>query len=194
MKATEPRSVLIVGSGPDKINPWEVHGLTATYLDVDARCNPDIVASMTDMGEIGQFDIVYCCHALEHLYPHEVNPALREFKRVLRPNGMAMIVVPDLEDVRPSNELLPRSDGAKITGLHMFYGDHALIPEFPYMAHHCGFIAETLEYALKSAGFEAKTVREKDYNLVGIGINVQEKSSVLHPVSSRPTRRLHQVA
>lgn len=167
----EPLSVLIVGSGGDRKNYWEENGFNVVYLDIEPRCNPDILASMTNMGDIGPYDLVYCCHALEHLYPHEVNPALREFKRVLKPKGSAIIVVPDLEDVRPDNKIMPRSDGAPITGLHMFYGDHALIPEFPYMAHHCGFIAETLEYALTSAGFEARTMRQPDYNLVGIGIN-----------------------
>ena len=89
----------------------------------------------------------------------------------MRPKGAAVIVVPDLEGVKPNNEVLPRLDGAQITGLHMFYGDHSLIEEFPFMAHHCGFIAETLEYALESAGFKAQTLRQADYNLVGIGIN-----------------------
>ena len=165
-------TVLMVGSGPERINPWESHGFAAVYLDIDPRTNPDIVASMTDLGDIGPYDLVYCCHALEHVYPHEVNVALREFKRVLKAGGKVMIVVPDLEDVKPNNDILPRSDNAPITGLHMFYGDAALIPEFPFMAHHCGFVAETLEYALKSAGFEAKASRQPDYNLVGIGINV----------------------
>ena len=164
--------VLMVGSGPERVNPWEAHGFAATYLDIDAGTNPDIVASMTDLGDIGLFDMVYCCHALEHVYPHEVNVALREFKRVLRTGGKVMIVVPDLEDVRPNNDILPRSDNAPITGLHMFYGDAALIPEFPFMAHHCGFVAETLQYAMESAGFKAMISRQPNYNLVGIGFNV----------------------
>lgn len=171
-QSTGPRSVLIAGSGPDRTNLWEDQGFKTTYLDIEARTNPDVVASMTDMGEIGPFDMVYCCHALEHLYPHEVNLALREFKRVLKVGGTAMIVVPDLEDVKPTNDLLERSDKAPITGLHMFYGDHALIREFPFMAHHCGFVADTLAFALKTAGFEAKTIRQPDFNLVGVGINL----------------------
>lgn len=167
-----PRSVLIAGSGPDRNTLWEDQGFKTTYLDIEPRNNPDVVASMIDMGEIGPFDMIYCCHALEHLYPHEVNLALTEFKRVLKRGGTVMIVVPDLEGVQPTNALLERSDKAPITGLHMFYGDHALIREFPFMAHHCGFVAETLEYALTSAGLRAKTIRQPDYNLVGIGINL----------------------
>ena len=147
-------------------------GFTPTYLDIEPRTKPDIVASMTDMGEIGSFDMLYCCHALEHLYPHEVNIALREFKRVLKRGGSAMIIVPDLEDVKPNNEVLKMSHLVPLTGLHLFYGDHTQISEFPFMAHHCGFIAETLEYALVSAGFEAKTSRQPDFNLIGIGFNL----------------------
>jgi SAM-dependent methyltransferase len=168
-----PRSVLIAGSGPDRTNLWEDQGFQTTYLDIEARTNPDIVADMTDMGEIGLFDMVYCCHALEHLYPHQVNLALKEFKRVLKQGGAAMIVVPDLEGVKPNNQVLERSDRAPITGLHLFYGDHTQIPEYPFMAHHCGFIAETLEYALTSAGLKAQTMRQPDFNLVGIGINLE---------------------
>jgi len=41
------------------------------------------------------------------------------------------------------------------------------------MAHHCGFIAETLQYALDSAQFgKSITMRESHHNLVGIGINL----------------------
>jgi SAM-dependent methyltransferase len=167
-----PRSILIAGSGAERTDLWDKQGFKTVYLDIEARTNPDVCASMTDMGDIGPFDIVYCCHALEHLYPHEVNLALREFKRVLKLGGTAMIVVPDLEGVKPSNDILPRSDMTPITGLHLFYGDQAKIAEFPFMAHHSGFIAETLEYALQSAGFAAKTTRQPDYNLVGIGINI----------------------
>ena len=40
---------------------------TEVRLDIDDDCNPDIKASITDMGEIGEFDIIYTTHTLEHL-------------------------------------------------------------------------------------------------------------------------------
>ena len=172
-QSSGPRSVLIVGSGPNKSSEWESQGFAATYLDIEPRNQPDICASMTDMGEIGPFNVVYCCHALEHLYPHEVNKALTEFRRVLKPGGAAVIVVPDLEDVRPDNTVLEYPDSGPITGLHLFYGDHREIEQFPFMAHHCGFIAETLKFALDQAGFGmTTTTRQPHHNLVGIGINL----------------------
>ena len=169
----EPRTVLVAGSGPRKMDQWDKEGFKTVYLDIEPRNNPDIVANMTDLGNIGPFNVIYCCHALEHLYPHEVNVALSEFRRVLKPGGAAVVIVPDLEDVKPNDEILEYCEGCPITGLQMFYGDHRYIKDFPYMAHHCGFIAETLKYALDAAGYEKTiTTRESNHNLVGIGVKV----------------------
>lgn len=165
------KSVLIAGSGPERMPEWTVNGFEPVYLDIEPRNNPDIAASMTAMGEIGPYDIVFCCHALEHLYPHEVNRALVEFRRVLKPNGVAVILVPDLEGVRPDGKILEYPEAGPICGLHLFYGDMRQIEEFPYMAHHCGFIAETLLDALQQAGFwKCETSRMTNYNLLGVGL------------------------
>jgi SAM-dependent methyltransferase len=170
-KISGPRTVLSVGSGPDELKRWDEEGYTVVRLDIEPRTNPDICASMTDMGEIGPYDVVFCCHALEHLYPHEVVPALQEFHRVLKPGGSAVILVPDLEDVKPTEDVLDYPECGPITGLHLYYGDAAQIKEFPYMAHHCGFVKETLKNALNLAGFTlATTERLSHYNLAGIGV------------------------
>jgi SAM-dependent methyltransferase len=163
---TGDKSVLVVGSGHDAGEYWE--GYRVTRLDIDPETHPDIVASMTDMGAIGPFSAVYCSHALEHLYPHDVPTALAEFRRVLVPGGVAVVVVPDLEGVAPTDDVLP---GTGLCGLHLFYGDASLIPTQPYMAHHCGFVASTLEAAMTAAGFKVKTQRASNYNLIGVGIN-----------------------
>lgn len=168
-----PHSVLIAGSGPDKAQDWAKMGFTPVTLDIDPRTEPDIIGSMTALGEIGPYDVIYCCHALEHLYPHEVNRCLAEFKRVLKPGGVAIIVVPDLEDVKPDCKVLPNyPGGVRYCGLHLYYGDATKIEEFPHMAHHCGFIAETLREALNQGGFMlCRAERMGGYNLMGIGIN-----------------------
>lgn len=162
-----PRSVLVVGSGPDSLPQWEAAGYTVTRLDIEPRTKPDILASMTEMGDIGQFDALYCSHALEHLYPHQVKVALSEFHRVLRHGGVAVVMVPDLEEVRPTEDILP-SIGC--SGLHLYYGDAAQIEEYPHMAHHCGFVAWTLRQVMNNAGFTVQTKRAALYNLIGIGV------------------------
>lgn len=161
-------SVLCVGAGGDPCQQWRDNGYEVVRLDIDPATSPDIVASMTDMGPIGPYDALYCSHALEHLYPHEVSVALSEFYRVLRPGGVATILVPDLEGVPATDDVLPGSD---LTGLHLYYGDARQIPGNPHMAHHCGFVASTLLEALRGAGFSStRALRMSYYNLMGIGI------------------------
>jgi len=165
---TGPRRVLHAGCGKTPL-PEFLHGCTETRLDIDPSTAPDVVASMSDIGAIGPFDAIWCSHSLEHLKPADGISALREFVRVLASGGYAMIVVPDLEGVRPTNEVLYEAAVGPITGLHMFYGHDGM--DNPHMLHRTGFISETLKVALEAAGFaKVKTQRLGDYNLLGVGV------------------------
>lgn len=164
--------ILHVGCGTTRLPDDFCEGqeFEETRLDVDPLTQPDIVASMTRLGEIGPFETVFCNHALEHLYPHEVDIALREFERVLAPGGKAIVCVPDLEDVRPTERVLYISPAGPIAGLDLYYGHRASIAEVSFMAHHCGFVAGTLRNALEQAGFVGVTThRLSTFNLMGIG-------------------------
>lgn len=164
------KSLLHVGCGGDSLPEW-LQGFNEIRLDIDARVNPDIVASMIDLGDIGKFDAVLCVHALEHLHQHEVSTALSEFMRVLKPGGHAIVFVPDLEDVRPTEDVLYTSSAGEISGLDLIYGFRSAIKEFPYMAHKTGFTGTTLKQAIAAAGFRSSTVKRLDnYNMMGVGI------------------------
>jgi SAM-dependent methyltransferase len=160
------RTVLIAGCGEEG-QQWTEQGWSVVRLDIDPRTKPDIVGSMTDLGDIGPYDAVACNNALEHLYPHEVNDALKEFHRVLKPGGHAIIQVPDLQDVKPTEDLIPEIG---MSGLHLYYGDAALIPEYPHMAHHSGVVEDTLKRVLEMAGFTAQMKRLPCHQLMGIGV------------------------
>lgn len=167
---TGSRGLLHVGCGSGSLPDW-LKDCNETRLDINAECNPHIVASMLDMGEIGEFDSLLCQHALEHLMPHEVGTALKEFIRVLVDGGSAMVFVPDLEGVTATDEVLFESESGPITGLDLLYGFRPALEENPYMAHHTGFTQETLKKAMTDAGFRlAKTVRLGNYNLFGVGV------------------------
>lgn len=45
----------------------------------------------------GHFDVIYCSHVLEHV--DDDRKAMREFHRVLKPNGWAALLVPITADV-----------------------------------------------------------------------------------------------
>jgi ubiquinone/menaquinone biosynthesis C-methylase UbiE len=149
---------------------WCAH-LGEVRLDIDPSCDPDIVAPMTAMGEIGPFDMVYCSHALEHLYPHDVAVALAEFRRVLTPGGVLVTFVPDLEGISATEDVVYESPCGPITGLDMIYGKISYLADAPYMAHHTGFVSETLGKTLEAAGFQRVTVlRASGFNLMGSGV------------------------
>lgn len=134
-------------------------------LDANPETLPHVCASIEDMGDIGTFDVVYSSHVLEHLYPHQVPKALKEFFRVM--TGYAMIIVPDLEGLAINEDVLFESELGPITALDLIYGLRSQLDN-AHMAHHTGFTAETLTKALREAGFRnVKTTREA-WNLMAI--------------------------
>lgn len=161
---------LHVGSGGQALPEW-LAGFEEVRLDIDPASQPDICASMLDMGEIGEFDRVFSSHALEHVYPYEVQAALSEFLRVLKVGGAALVFVPDMEDVRPTEDVLYDSPAGPITGLDMFYGLRSMLKDHPYMAHHNAFTAKTLEAEMLKAGFSKVVVqRVPMLNLFAVGV------------------------
>ena len=73
------------------------------YLNVDARLEvgPDLVADVTALTgfEDGSAELVYACHVLEHIPRGQVDAALAEWRRVLKPGGLLRISVPDFQKV-----------------------------------------------------------------------------------------------
>jgi SAM-dependent methyltransferase len=157
------RRILHAGCGS---LPLPFEGCDEVRFDADPSVKPDVIGDMTELGDIGEFDGVYCSHALEHLHPQDALKALQEFRRVLKPNGFVTIIVPDLEGITPTFDLLP---GMLITGHDLIYGLNDT--HNPLMIHRTGFVAPTLRGALEQAGFrDVIAKRLSNYNLLGLGI------------------------
>jgi len=94
---------LHVGCGP-KFKDQTTSGFadgqwTEIRFDIDESVCPDLIGTMTDMSSVDSesVDAIFSSHNIEHLYPHEVPIALKEFLRVLRPEEFAVITCPDLQ-------------------------------------------------------------------------------------------------
>jgi len=160
------RKLLHVGCGRARINQT-VSGFpedewTELRLDIDERVRPDIVGSILNMSEVpdASIDALYSSHNIEHLYPHEVPLALAEFKRVLKPDGFALLTCPDLQSVcqfivdDKINETIYISEVGPITPLDILFGHSPqLAAGNLYMAHHGGFTLQSLVSLVKDAGF-----------------------------------------
>jgi hypothetical protein len=131
-------------------------------LDIDKSVSPDVVANMTDLSSIesDSVEALFSRHAIPHLYIHEVSTAFTEFKRVLKPEGFAVISCPDLQSVGAviaQNHLMAalyNSSSGPMTALDILYGHRTAVASGKqHMAHHCGFTKDVLGSTLAAAGF-----------------------------------------
>src|SRR5438045_2405301 len=102
-RAALSKTVLNVGCGyplRQKLHRhFQGHEWREIRLDLDPAVQPDIVCSITDIGPVvaDSVDAVWSSHNLEHLQRHEVPQALAEFFRVLKPRGLLLLTLPDLQ-------------------------------------------------------------------------------------------------
>jgi SAM-dependent methyltransferase len=177
MNEKASKSLLNAGSGPAHFGRPPAAFAAADWkevrLDVDPLAHPDIVGSFADMRgliEDARFDALYSSHAIEHLHAHEVIPALREFRRVLRPEGFALVTCPDLAAIARqlldagAEEVAYQSPAGPIRPIDMIYGHGRSIADGQiHMAHHTGFTAPRLARVAFAGGFSEVRVMEGDH-------------------------------
>lgn len=141
-------------------------------LDIDQSAQPDIVGSMTDMSAVGDgsFDALYSSHNIEHLYPHEVPVALKEFYRVLKNDGFLVITCPDLQSVCAHVaagrlvEAIYDSPAGPIAPIDILYGHRgSMMRGNLFMAHRCGFDEKVLIGTLRANGFASVACRRREH-------------------------------
>lgn len=169
---TAAKIVLNVGCGyhmPQRLHPhFQPPEWREVRLDIDPSVNPDILCSMTAMTPVASesVDAVWSSHNLEHLHRHEVPVALAEFARVLKPAGLLLLNLPDLQQVA---ELVVAdrlehegylSPSGPVTPLDMIFGHTlSLARGHSFMAHKTGFTPSTLGRLLVEAGFAEVRLR-----------------------------------
>lgn len=165
---TNPKILLNVGAGHPQSGAkipiaFQSPDWQEVRLDIDPANEPDILGTMLDMSAVAteSVDAIYSSHNIEHLYPNEIPQAMKEFLRVLKPEGYAVITCPDLqaaarmiaEDKLMEAAYTTRA-GMVITPFDIVYSHREFTGrDKPYMAHHCGFTLKVLTGTLRSNGF-----------------------------------------
>lgn len=153
-------------------------------LDVEPAVRPDVVGSITDLAKLfpqpASFDAIWCSHVMEHLFAHEVYPTLLQFRQVLKPDGFALIMCPDLEMVAEHlvkhglAGIAYHSPAGPIRTLDMLYGHSGAIEAGRHhMAHRTGFTAERLGNLLLEAGFPTIKVRSENFEVCALALMSQ---------------------
>ena len=162
------KTFLHVGCGP--LNKFHCSGFDndnwkEIRLDIDKNVNPDIVGTLTDMESVktASVDAIYSSHNIEHIFPHEVPIALREFYRVLKEDGIVVITCPDLQSAGEAIsqdkllEPLYESSMGPVTAFDILYGHReTTLDGNIFMTHKGGFTYSSLDRAFYEAGYEVR--------------------------------------
>lgn len=166
-------------------------------LDINESVNHDIVGTMTDMQGVASesMDAIFSSHNIEHLYPHEVPVALKEFIRVLKPDGMLVVTCPDLQSVcaliadDKLTEPAYTSPAGSIAPIDILYGHR---PSMGcgnlYMAHRCGFTTKVLIGTLRSCGFKTVAAARRGsphFDLWAIASKLELSHEDMHRLASQ---------
>lgn len=155
---SHPGRILDVGCGRgDFLALMKERGWEATGLELDRRVAAYAVKSGLDLrvGNLedvrfpdGHFDAVTLWHVFEHL--REPGRVLNECRRILKPGGLLVVAVPNLESLQ-----------ARLTGRHWFHLD------LPYHLYH--YSLKSIKRLLEISGFEVVSVRHfsLEYNPYG---------------------------
>ena len=177
--AERRKRVLNAGSGPRR--PSRAHAFfppsefEEVRIDVEATVAPDLLGSFCDMRALvadESFDALWSSHSLEHLDDHQVQPALREFRRVLKPSGFAIVTCPNLSAIvrllaaHDLDQVVYASPAGPIRALDMLYGHSASIAAgHAAMAHRTAFTASRMGRLATDSGFAEARVVEDGYDL-----------------------------
>lgn len=185
VEVTKPQKRLLNVGGQSRTIalPSAYAGFEQVLLDLDPNVGADIVLDVRELTSLAphQFDAVYCSHNLEHVRQHEVPVVLAGFLHVLKPGGLAQIIVPDLQELMVTcvqqgidlDGLLYDSPMGPITPLDVLYGHAATIEQSgqDYYAHRTGFTSRTLANVVEASGFGPMFCQQGNLELNLISFN-----------------------
>ena len=195
-RSPTPRARRVLNAGSGAVSSRRLHqtfrqaGWREIRLDIDPAVEPDLIGSITDMTALvpsRTFDAAWASHSLEHLHAHEVSEALSELRRILKPDGFALIASPDLETVASlllqhgPDHVVYTSPMGPITPHDMLFGHGDSIRRgMNFMAHHSGFTCESLGASLLRAGFPMVLGKREGYEVWALALMEQsDKRAIL---------------
>jgi len=186
------KKVLNVGGNSKAIPlPAIYAGYEHHLLDIDPAGQPDLLCDARELSSLapGQYDAVYCSHNLEHYFRHDVPKVLAGFRHVLKEDGFAHVVVPDIGEVMRRvvtqgidvEDILYQSHLGPITVLDVLYGYGRQIEASgkDFFAHKTGFTERSLQNALLAAGFTHIHIGTGNLDVVALAFKAPPRPGVI---------------
>ncbi len=131
-------------------------------VDIDPDVNPDTVDDIRTLSKFrdDSIDGIFSSHNLEHLHDYDAAIALTTFLRVLKPDGICVVCVPDFElacklaSEGKDRDTLYESPAGPICPLDMIYGFRPYTVNNTYQKHLTGFTVKSLTQKMETAGFK----------------------------------------
>ncbi|GJE43735.1 DUF4214 domain-containing protein [Methylobacterium soli] len=148
---------------PTRLNVGCGYDIRPSFLNVDNGDwhSPDLVADITDLPMLpsGHFEEIVAQDVLEHIARSKQVSALREWGRLLAPDGVLKVRVPSLTDMAALAALPDwQSEEKQSYLINMVYGTQA----YPGDYHLCGYTPWTITPHAREAGLIISGASLKD--------------------------------
>lgn len=156
LKQEQTKKIVDLGCGP---NYKEFPEGIPVRVDIDEQWSPDYRCDIRNLPFGNQeFDIVHSSHALEHIQRSETSATLKEWVRILKPDGELRLTLPDIAwAAKNISEGKVNNDT-----LNVLYGAQ----QSPHDFHYTGFTKGQIEVHLKLLGLEITDYKEEGYNMI----------------------------
>lgn len=151
---TSPQADMKIGDGLKlNVGCGRVKKVGYLNVDIDPLMKPDLILNINSGLPFKEerFQIIEAYHIIEHIFPWSVLDLLKEFFRVLKPQGRLVIECPNIEAACTwlVGNMQYGSDSQM--GMWALYGDPN--SQNPFHMHKWGYTPLTLHDILKQAGF-----------------------------------------
>lgn len=180
--------VINIGCGKTKLDSQSKYFSDWQEIRVDAFENEtvNLISSIVNFEGVPNesADAVWASHVLEHNYWHDLPKIFKSILRVLKPNGFAVIRVPDLGSI--SNKIKDglldveyESSAGPVCVIDMIYGHRGFIESWGEgMLHKTGFTEKSMIQILNSLEIKSQ-VKSKNGEIIAILFKEEINSDLL---------------
>jgi hypothetical protein len=156
--------ILNVGAGSTSVHKQTDFFKNFKELKLDvAEVNPDIISDITALEGVpdDSVDAIWACHVVEHVYFHKLPDVFKNMIRVIKPDGYAIIRVPDIASIAHmiENDLFTPvydTNVGPICPIDILYSSRVLVERYGEpMCHRTGFTIKSMTEILQNLGINA---------------------------------------